>query len=74
MQETAVNRKTIEYSKEDMKAIKEQNMLAAALMEEEETDEDEADEVDENVELMNKLKQAGLQNAIPGRVDGGEQD
>ena len=39
-------------------------MLAAALMEEEETDEDEADNVDENVELMNKLKAAGLENAL----------
>ena len=62
----AVNRKVFEYSKADIKAIKEQNMLAAALMEEEETDEDEADEVDESVELMNKLKAAGLKNAIPG--------
>jgi len=35
-------------------------MLAAALMEEEETDEDEADEVDEATELQNKLKAAGL--------------
>ena len=56
----AKNRVTVEYAKEDIKAIKEQNMLAAALMEEEETDEDEADEVDENIELMNKLKAAGL--------------
>jgi hypothetical protein len=72
--ERAVNRKTIEYNKADIKAIKEQNMLAAALMEEEETDEDEADEVDEQTELMNKLKQAGLQNAIPGQISGGDQD
>lgn len=35
-------------------------MLAAALMEEEETDEDEADDVDEGIELHNKLKAAGL--------------
>jgi len=42
-------------------------MLAAALMEEEETDEDEDDAVDEATELMNKLKAAGLNNAIPGR-------
>jgi len=56
----AVNRKNIEYEKSDIKAIKEQNVLAAALMEEEETDEDEDDEVDENVELMNKLKAVGL--------------
>lgn len=41
-------------------------MLAAALMEEEETDEDEADEVDEGVELMNKLKAAGLEDAAVG--------
>ena len=42
-------------------------MLAAALMEEEETDEDEADDVDENVELMNKLKAAGLESAVFGK-------
>lgn len=41
-------------------------MLAAALMEEEETDEDEADDVDENLELMNKLKAAGLERAVGG--------
>ena len=58
--EKAEHRKTIEYAKSDIKAIKEQNMLAAALMEEEETDEDEADEVDEATELQNKLKAAGL--------------
>jgi len=52
--------------KEDVKAIKEQNMIAAALMEEEETDEDEDDEVDEGVELMNKLKAAGLEEAASG--------
>ena len=28
------------------------------------SDEDEADEVDENVELMNKLKAAGLEKAV----------
>jgi len=33
-------------------------------MEEEETDEDEADDVDENVELQNKLKAAGLSAAL----------
>ena len=38
-------------------------MLAAALMEEEETDEDEGDDVDEGIELMNKLKAAGLEDA-----------
>lgn len=60
----AKNRVIPDYSREDIKAIREQNMLAAALMEEEETDEDEADDVDENLELMNKLKAAGLENAI----------
>jgi len=35
-------------------------MLAAALIEEEESDEFEDDAVDENVELMNKLKMAGV--------------
>jgi hypothetical protein len=35
-------------------------MLAAALIEEEATDEDEDDAVDENVELLNKLKAAGI--------------
>lgn len=52
----AKNREVKDYSKEDLRAIKEQNMLAAALMEEEETDEDEADEVDERLELQRKLE------------------
>jgi len=65
----AKNRVIPDYSREDIKAIREQNMLAAALMEEEETDEDEADDVDENVELMNKLKAAGLENAIKPQKD-----
>jgi len=69
----AKNRVVKEYAKEDIRAIKEQNMLAAALMEEEETDEDEADEVDEQVELLNKLKAAGLQSAVGGaKVDHNE--
>jgi hypothetical protein len=68
----AKNRVIKEYAKEDIKAIKEQNMLAAALMEEEETDEDEADDVDESLELMNKLKAAGLQGAVKSR--GGTMD
>lgn len=56
----AKNRVTHEYSKEDIKAIKEQNMLAAALdMEEEETDEDE--DLDEDTELRLKMKALGLQ-------------
>lgn len=55
----AKNRNTFEYSKEDIKAIKEQNMLAAALdMEEEETDEDE--DLDEDTELRLKMKALGL--------------
>lgn len=65
VQAEAKNRVTMEYSKEDLKAVKEQNMLASALMEEEsDTDEDEADDVDEGVELMNKLKAAGLEKAV----------
>ena len=40
-------------------------MLANALaVEEEETDEDEADDVDESLELMNKLKAAGLERTV----------
>ena len=55
----AKNRTIPDYSKEDIKAIKEQNMLAAALdMEEEETDEDE--DVDEDTELRLKMKALGL--------------
>lgn len=69
----AKNRSIPDYSKEDIKAIKEQNMLAAALMEEEETDEDEADDVDESLELMNKLKAAGLADAVKG-ARGGQMD
>ena len=56
----AVNRKDQEYDKSDIKAIKENNMLAAALIEEESSDEFEDDAIDENVELMNKLKAAGV--------------
>ena len=56
---TAQNRKNIEYTKEDIKAIKEPTMLQSALeMEEEETDEDE--ELDETEELAAKLRAAGL--------------
>jgi len=55
----AKNRVTVEYTKEDIKAVKEQNMLAAALdMEEEETDEDE--DLDEDTELRLKMKALGL--------------
>jgi hypothetical protein len=55
----AKNRVAFEYLKEDIKAIKEQNMLAAALdMEEEETDEDE--DLDEDTELRLKMKALGL--------------
>jgi hypothetical protein len=50
----------MEYDKSDVKAIKENNMLAAALVEEEESDEFEDDAIDENIELMNKLKAAGV--------------
>jgi len=67
VQAEAKERVIRDYAKEDIKAIKEQNMLAAALMEEEETDEDEADDVDENLELMNKLKAAGLEQAVYGK-------
>jgi hypothetical protein len=52
-------RKTYEYNKEDIKAVKEQNMLVQAMaMEEEETDDDE--ELDEDTELKLKMKAAGL--------------
>lgn len=70
----AKNRVIKEYAKEDIKAIKEQNMLAAALMEEEETDEDEADDVDEGLELMNKLKAAGLTKAVEPEANPNDQD
>ena len=59
----ASNRKVFQYAKEDIKAIKEPNMIQSALeMEDDETDEDEGDEVDEETELKNKLKAAGLLN------------
>jgi len=52
-------RKVYEYNKEDIKAIKEQNMLAQAMaMEDEETEDDE--ELDEDTELKLKMKAAGL--------------
>lgn len=58
---TATNRKVYQYAKEDIKAIKEPNMIQSALeMEDDDTDEDEGDEVDEETELKNKLKAAGL--------------
>lgn len=57
--ETAVNRKRIDYLKEDIKAIKEAGIIQSALMGEEETDSDEDDEVDEATELANKLKAIG---------------
>lgn len=57
--EKATNRQTYDYSKEDIKAIKEPTLLQSALeIEEEETDEDE--ELDEADELRNKLRAAGL--------------
>jgi hypothetical protein len=58
--EVAVNRKKIDYLKEDIKAIKEAGIIQTALMgEEDETDEDEDDDVDEATELANKLKAIG---------------
>lgn len=59
----AKNRVEYNYSKEDIKAIKEPTLLQSALeIEEEETDEDE--EIDEEDELKMKLK------AVGRRVDG----
>ena len=58
--EQAVNRKRIDYMKEDIKAIKEAGIIQSALLgEEEETDSDEDDDVDEATELANKLKAIG---------------
>ena len=52
--EKAKNRKQVDYSKEDIKAIKEPSLLQSALdMEEEETDEDE--DLNEEDELRHKL-------------------
>lgn len=56
----AKNRSKIDYSKDDIKAIKEGGLIQQALMGEEETDEDEDDEVDEATELANKLKALGF--------------
>lgn len=65
----ATNRKVYQYAKEDIKAIKEPNMIQSALeMEEDETDEDEGDEVDEETELKNKLKAAGLLGTPEGET------
>jgi len=78
--EESKTRTTINYLKEDLRAIKEAGMVQQALMgEEEETDEDEDDDVDEHQELMNKLKAAGL-DPSGKKVDeieapvGGDQD
>lgn len=57
--EKAKNRKQLDYSKEDIKAIKEPSLLQSALdMEEEETDEDE--ELNEEDELRHKLQAVGV--------------
>lgn len=56
----AKNRAKIDYTKEDIKAIKEGGLIQQALMGEEETDEDEDDDVDEATELANKLKALGF--------------
>lgn len=56
----AKNRSKIDYSKDDIKAIKEGGLIQQALMGEEETDEDEDDDVDEATELANKLKALGF--------------
>ena len=62
-----MNRKEVEYSKEDIKAIKEQNMLAAALdMEDEETDEDE--DLDEDTELKLKMRRLGLNKKVADKA------
>jgi hypothetical protein len=59
--EKAKNRKQLDYSKEDIKAIKEPSLLQSALdMEEEETDEDE--ELNEEDELRHKLQAVGVSN------------
>lgn len=71
----AKNRVEYNYSKEDIKAIKEPTLLQSALeIEEEETDEDE--DIDEEDELKAKLKAVGLgvdgkQEAQPA-TEGGE--
>jgi len=66
----AKNRKEIEYLKEDIKAIKQANMLQTALdMAGEESSSDD-DEVDEATELRNKLKAAGLATAVGSSDDG----
>ena len=57
--EKAKNRKQLDYSKEDIKAIKEPSLLQSALdMEEEETDEDE--ELNEEDERRHKLQAVGV--------------
>jgi len=54
--EEAKNRKKIDYTKEDVRAIKEAGIVQQALMGEEESDSDEDDDVDEATELENKLR------------------
>jgi len=49
----------VDYSKEDIKAVKEPTLLQSALdMEQEETDEDE--DLNEEDELRHKLQQVGV--------------
>jgi len=56
------NRVTYEYSKADLKAVKEGSMLQQMINEEDETDSDEENLAEEE-ELMKKLQQAGLEEA-----------
>lgn len=58
--EVAVNRKKIEYMKEDIKAIKEAGIIQSALMGEEDSESEDEEEVDEETELANKLKALGI--------------
>jgi hypothetical protein len=70
----AKNRQEIEYLKEDIKAIKQANIIQTALdMAGDETSSDE-EEVDEATELRNKLRAAGLKTAIGETDDGDDGD
>lgn len=63
--EEAPDRVKIEYAKEDIRAIKENGMIANALMgEEDDSDSNSDDEIDEDTELKNKLKAAGLAQKV----------
>lgn len=72
----APDREVIEYTKYDLREIRQLNAVQAALVDNanEETDSDEADANDEEDELRRKLKSAGLKKALTLEVGDDEEE